>query len=82
MKKIALIYGITGQDGAYLAKFLLKFLHNKFYRAVNYHLTSNAAVTLSFSVCLHKVTTAFAIINNELNYIIKFQLSLLTYLRK
>ena len=24
MKKIALIYGITGQDGAYLAKFLLK----------------------------------------------------------
>ena len=23
-KKIALIYGITGQDGAYLAKFLLK----------------------------------------------------------
>ena len=24
MKKIALIFGITGQDGAYLAKFLLK----------------------------------------------------------
>ena len=23
-KKIALIYGVTGQDGAYLAKFLLK----------------------------------------------------------
>jgi GDPmannose 4,6-dehydratase len=23
-KKIALIYGITGQDGSYLAKFLLK----------------------------------------------------------
>lgn len=23
-KKVALIYGITGQDGAYLAKFLLK----------------------------------------------------------
>jgi GDPmannose 4,6-dehydratase len=24
MKKIVLIFGITGQDGAYLAKFLLK----------------------------------------------------------
>ena len=24
MKKIALIYGVTGQDGSYLAKFLLK----------------------------------------------------------
>ena len=24
MKKIALIFGITGQDGSYLAKFLLK----------------------------------------------------------
>ena len=24
MKKIALIFGITGQDGGYLAKFLLK----------------------------------------------------------
>ena len=24
MKKIALIFGITGQDGAYLAKLLLK----------------------------------------------------------
>ena len=23
-KKIALIYGVTGQDGSYLAKFLLK----------------------------------------------------------
>ena len=23
-KKIALIFGVTGQDGAYLAKFLLK----------------------------------------------------------
>ena len=24
MKKIALIFGVTGQDGAYLSKFLLK----------------------------------------------------------
>ena len=24
MKKIALIYGVTGQDGSYLSKFLLK----------------------------------------------------------
>ena len=27
MKKKALIFGITGQDGAYLAKFLLKKLY-------------------------------------------------------
>ena len=27
-KKIALIFGVTGQDGAYLAKFLLKKLYS------------------------------------------------------
>ena len=28
-KKIALIFGVTGQDGSYLAEFLLKKIHCK-----------------------------------------------------
>ena len=31
MKKKALITGITGQDGAYLARFLLKKIHSLWY---------------------------------------------------
>ena len=39
-KKTALIFGITGQDGAYLAKFLLKKKYNYCEKNLTFSLTT------------------------------------------